>query len=277
MMRLHKMMRLQMIYVVILMIFGTIGSQSLFGKEIKASSLKIIEDEIDQLDVDALVVFDIDDTLIQSNDRILRCGEKYIDQILDSIDSGLILESLITLQHKISVIDDRIFILLEKLNQRKIKVMAVTAMLTGTFGIIPRLEDWRIGQLHSVGIDFGQPFPFIDHMRVQEYENQSYPPTYKGGILASCGVPKGKVLVAFLKQIGWKPSRVVFVDDKMENVHTVEIELEKENIPNICFHYTAAADHICELDIEIAQFQIYHLIEQFQWLSDQEASQMLRG
>lgn len=126
-----------------------------------------------------------------------------------------------------------------------------------------------------VGIDFGHPFPSIDHLILQDYQNEKYAPAYKYGILASADVPKGKVLVAFLKSIGWRPSKIIFVDDKMSSITSVENELEKENIPHTSFHYTAAKDQNCIFDADLADFQIQHLIETFEWLSDQEVMSLL--
>ena len=59
------------------------ASTQLFGAVIHAPNLDVIEKCISDLDEDALVVFDIDYTIIVYNDRILApCGEAYFQEFM---------------------------------------------------------------------------------------------------------------------------------------------------------------------------------------------------
>ena len=57
-------------------------STQLFGAVIHAPNLDVIEKCISDLDEDALVVFDVDNTLLVANDRILSpCGDEYVKNL----------------------------------------------------------------------------------------------------------------------------------------------------------------------------------------------------
>lgn len=248
---------------------------------IEAPSLEGIEKELRNLDENALVVLDVDYTLIIPNDLILApCGEERFQKFMKNLralgEKGEILGSKISLHSKVSIIDERIFNIIEFLKRKHIKVIALTAMPTGGFGLIPNAEEWRVNQLRLLGINLDWAFPKIDSITLEGFEGKKTLPVFKKGVLASAKYPKGRVLSAFLKHIQWKPSQIVFVDDRMEYINSVEAELEKENIPHVSFHYTAATNKVCQLDEEIADFQLNYLLEKEKWLSDEEASKIIK-
>lgn len=248
----------------------------------EASDLKVIEREINQLDDNALVVFDIDYTLIVPNDLILApCGEVYFQAFMKKLraleEQGEVLGSKVSLKSQVSLVDEKIIELLSILEQKKIKTIGLTAMPTGKFGLISNAEEWRVKQLDSLGINFLWSFPSIDSITLNKFEGKKTQPVFKQGVLASAKYPKGQVLVEFLRQVQWKPSKVIFVDDRMEYIESVETELSKEQIPLISFHYTAATDRPCQLDKEVADFQLDYLMQKGEWLSDEEAKKSLNS
>ncbi|MFI5343768.1 MAG: DUF2608 domain-containing protein [Chlamydiales bacterium] len=243
-------------------------------------NLDLIEKEIAALDGNSLVVFDIDYTLIIPKDSILGpCGEHYLQKWIRGVEikseQREILSSLIMLQSKVSLIDDKILDLIDVLKHKKIKTVALTAMPTGQYGLIPSMEAWRVKQIGDLGIHFGWSFPLLDHFALDEFVEFITKPAYKQGILGSARYPKGKVLTAFLRKMGWKPSKIIFIDDRLDFIASVEAEIEKESIPLISFHYTAALDKHSHLDIRVADFQLNHLIQNYEWISDERAQQQL--
>ena len=249
---------------------------------VEAPSLETIEKELKNLDENSLVVLDVDYTLIVPNDRILSaCGEEHFQKFLRKLremgNQGEILGSKIALQSRVSLIDERIHHILEFLKQKNIKVIALTAMQTGKYGQIPSVEEWRVNQLRSVGIDLSWAFPNVDSVVLEEIEGgKGTLPVFKQGILASAKYPKGEVLVTFLRRMQWRPSKIYFVDDRMEFINSVEIELDKENIPHVSFHYTTVTDRPCQLDEQLADFQFNHLLEKGEWLNDNEALKLIQ-
>lgn len=247
---------------------------------IEAPNLNIIEKETKQLDGDALVVFDVDYTLIVPSDLILApCGEvrfqEFMKQLRSLQEEGEILGSKILLESQVSLIDKKILNILSMLKQKNIKTIALTAMPIGKFGLIQNAEEWRVKQLDSLGINFAWSFPSIDSISLSGFEEKKSQPVFKHGVLASTKYPKGQVLVEFLKQIQWKPSRIIFVDDRMEYIESVEKELSREQIPVVSFHYTSATDQSFQLDKKVAEFQLDYLMQNGKWLSDEEAKKIL--
>lgn len=261
---------------------STLAVLNLLGIVAQAPSLKALENELKNLSADSLVVLDIDYTLIVPDDRILApCGKEYFQKLLKQLqcmgEYGEILGSKVSLQSTVSVIDENIFTILKTLKDRQIKTIALTAMPTGKFGLISNTADWRINQLHLLGIDFDWTFSNIDSITLESFEGKKNPPVFKKGILASGKYPKGEVLVAFLKHVNLSPSKIVFVDDKMEFINSVETELDKEKIPHLSFHYTAATNQTDQVDGELANFQIKHLIDSGEWLNDSKAKECLKN
>ena len=52
--------------------------------------------------------------------------------------------------------------------------------------------------------------------------------------------------------------------------------LDKQGIPCVGIHYTAANEDSCELNLEIARFQINYFIENDIWLGDKESQKLLK-
>src|SRR4051794_21139649 len=84
---------------------------NLFATIVEAPNLEELSVELQQLDSDALVVFDVDLTLIVPQDRILSpSGEKYwrkkIEQLNSLGEQGRKLISIILLQSKVSLVNE---------------------------------------------------------------------------------------------------------------------------------------------------------------------------
>jgi hypothetical protein len=242
---------------------------------IETVDLEAVEQEILQLDEEALVVFDVDYTLLVSNDCVLGpAGEKYRQEFnrkwRDHSDWERLI-SKILIKSQSSLVDEKVLSLIETLKKKKIKTMALTAMSTGKIGLIPNAVEWRINQLDSLGVNFDWSFPSLDAVTFHEFKAKGSPPVFKQGVLASSSYPKGEVLIAFLREIGWKPSKVIFVDDRIEYIQSVELELGKKGIPLISFHYLGATSTLLDLDHQLADFQLDYLWQHGEWLSDEEA------
>lgn len=248
---------------------------SLFAQVVHAPNLDSIQSKIAELDDQALVVLDVDFTLIVPKDQILQpAGEAYYQIFLAKLRNmkeGAILGSKIALQSEVELVDPQSLSVLQELKQRQIKTIALTAMPSGHFGVIASTEDWRFEQLKDLGIDLSWAFPDRPCLILDSFEGKAHP-IFKKGILASAKHPKGQVLTGFLKKLKFKPSQVVFVDDRMEYIDSVEAELEKAGIPHTSFHYTQAIDQSHSFDKELADFQFDYLIQHGIWLNDAEAA-----
>lgn len=156
------------------------------------------------------------------------------------------------------------------LQNRGIKVIVLTSLMSGSDFTIPSLPEWRYTTLKQLGFDFSKAgFPDMVFNELPAKKEQH--PVLYHGILAASGTPKGHVLGAFLDRMHLKPDKVIFFDDSMERVESVAQEMKKRGIPFYGYQYNGAHFVPGELDKEVAEFQLRYLVEHEEWLSDDKA------
>ena len=171
------------------------------------------------------------------------------------------------------------------LQKRNIRVIVLTAIGGGRFGVIERWEEWRYQQLLSMGLDFSTSFAQqqigFDELQKSDctiHRGTGFHPAvfYKGIVCSSC-FSKGIVLADFLKKVGWRPATVYFFDDRSKNVESVAQEMEKMGIMCHAFVYQAAALQSSreELSIETLRFLIKLIEETSEFVSYGHAYKML--
>jgi hypothetical protein len=170
----------------------------------------------------------------------------------------------------IHLVEEQTPTIIKKLQQSKVKVMALTRTRLGNIGKIPSHEDLRISKLIEHGIDFSLSAPISDQFVLKEVVSQRSFPIYKNGILFVEKELKGIALDAFLSRIDWNPSIIFFVDDKIDYLKYVQTTVEERGIPFIGFHYTANLSNLLKLDENVLEQQFKHLIEHDEWLSEEE-------
>lgn len=244
------------------------------------TDFKILLECIDRLDEKSLVVFDIDDTLIVAKDKILcSCGESYLDALSAQLDKKLSpeiqieLQSLALLQREINHTDSHLTSLFQKLKKNNVAFMALTAMPTGKFGLIPSLEQWRNEELRRYGIDFESHSPYKGELSFDEFGNS--PPLFYKGMLFTINHAKGESLKAFLLKTDVRPSQIIFVEDRPAHILSVNREMESLSIPCQSFHYVGATFSQEEVSPEVVQYQFQHLLKTKKWLSDSEVKKRL--
>lgn len=110
-------------------------------------SFNDIRSEWDNADCDTLVVFDIDDVLITYNDMVLRpCGASFRPSSWKDIDPKEIpyLWSIMLNEGQVILVDPCIPQLINKLESKGVKTIALIAARTGKFEVIENAEDWRL-------------------------------------------------------------------------------------------------------------------------------------
>lgn len=239
------------------------------------SSLEFIEQTLETLGPDALVLFDVDSTLIVPDNAILRpANEDFLEELLGgnfiqtSASGRRYLFREILLQAAHSLVDPGSVACIQRLQERGVPVLAFTGAPSGKVGAVASVADWRIEELRRFGFDFSGMFADKGVIELPKSPDQEFSPLFKSGILFSSLHPKGTVLQEFLHAIGWAPQRVVLVDDELEYVQSVGRALEALGISYTGFHYTAARELPCSLEREVAQFQVRFFLEQAQWIDD---------
>lgn len=126
--------------------------------------------------------------------------------------------------------------------------MALTASLTGSFGNIQNMEQWRADGLRRLGIDFSKtapcqtPLVFDDLAPYHDYYT-----TYHNGVLFVNGktVSKGEAFLSFLKKSVFFPNKIIFIDDREDNLKSLEEAIQKldKRIEYQRFHYLGAQNY----------------------------------
>ncbi len=205
----------------------------------------------EQADEKTLVIFDIDMVLVQpsepafqmTNMRHHKAILKKMLQELGEEENRTHVWVLSAISCESMLVDAKTPHLLMLLKERKIPTIALTANLTGPFAHVPRLENEKINRLKTLGIDFShcfaQDFIFED---LPTYRNHST--VFTNGILFTNAptVTKGQALLAFLKKTSFMPKKVIFVDDRLDNVKSVEEALRGQNIPCDGLHFLGTND-----------------------------------
>jgi hypothetical protein len=198
------------------------------------------------------------------NPEIVPIG-KYADQYF----FGQVLSKI-----EYEVVDPKVVEIIRSLQHRNIKTIAFTRMPVGSLGIISSMEDWRIEHLKKHQFDFSGAFPHFQEVKISVLST-GIPSLFKKGMLCANKQDKGPVFTAFLDTIRWKPSQVIFIDNRLDYLKSVEIALEGTGIEFIGFHYKEVENRPRIVNEHLAKFQLMHLAKTGEWLGDQEASTIL--
>lgn len=259
------------------------------------NSIKEAVTILDIADEQTLVAFDLDDTLIEFTNKVRQTRFKNTSFIKEY---NARLDALIQAKSKNDPLyffhyDGKIwrdlpskFVesetpnIVHKLQTRGVKVMGLSAQKTGPHDLIANFEAQRYERLRMMGIDLNQSF-VQQHIIFDTFKpfNNYYPAFYKG-LLCSVqqgGNSKGEVLGAFLDAIHFKPKQVIFFDDYKYNVDSVEQEMRSRNIPCTCFWYHGALQPDGEIDRAIAEFEFDYLKEHDEFISDEQAAELIKS
>lgn len=267
----------------------------------KIDTLVQAQGDLDKVDQQTLVVFDVDETLIKPTDAALQFLWKpavfskadvqwmtrlraklrsYLtaaysscpDQAFKKAWSQQLLKSSYVPIEPITVET------IKKLQKRGIKVIALTACRAGRRGDIPALQQWRFDELKKLGIDFSDAFSFKEKWFDELPLNEGYHPMYYQGILmATYTIPKGRVLASFLDYCGWVPKKILFFDDRKDYVESVVQAMRERGISCRGYWYCAAIHQKAKLNRSLVQVQFDYLMQHGKMISEQEAVVILSG
>jgi len=249
---------------------------------VSVNSIQEVQQKLDEIlktesPENVLVVFDIDMTLTQPDHPAtfypnLRKHQKVMKDIRDELtpeQRDKLATSTLTLSQRLIEKDSPAII--KAMQNKGVKVIALTATLTGSWKddknkIIFKRRD----ALQKMGFNFSFQGRVVPYMNFPLYVD-GYPTLYHGVLSANgeqSGIGKGKVLSAFLKQVGMEkgklygsgyvPKIVIFVDDKKKNLEDVRDALSKDfpEMQYVGIEYQGAFDYASK-DIseeEIRQF-----------------------
>jgi hydroxymethylpyrimidine pyrophosphatase-like HAD family hydrolase len=232
---------------------------------------------LEKSDRDTLVIFDVDHVLIMPTDEHTLNRHPYRKQLWEEIEGRLSKEDMKALygltasKAKWRLVDPGIIDVFTHLKKRQIPSIALTSIYTGKFGNIEKLEDWRIKHLHDFGFDFVNLTPIREEMLLHELEEQDGIPILKSGVILTAQVDKGRVLEHILRRSNYYPKTIIFIDDMLNNLESLEKLSSKLKIKFYGLQYTAVSNMpipVINKKIERLRFQI--LENEHEWLTYQE-------
>ncbi|MFH1643814.1 MAG: DUF2608 domain-containing protein [bacterium] len=272
-------------------------SCSLFKSDIKEiNSLVEAQTELNKADAKTLVVFDMDDTLIyptsnmflllyrNTNDfdksdinfvnQIRLDFKKFVDSKHDNEYWNKVNSDVFAKTDFVPV-EDKTVEIVKNLQNKKVKVIALTSSNTGKFEVIDSMEKWREKNLNQVGLDFSKSFNIQEIVFDNFPKLFGFPPVFYKGILCAAGSKKGPILKSFLEKINFKPDTVIFFDDMYEQCKSVENEMKKSDIPVQCFWYRGAYKNKIKLNQEVVNYQFEHWKNHEEFLTEKEVVEQL--
>ncbi|MBA3956827.1 MAG: DUF2608 domain-containing protein [Parachlamydiaceae bacterium] len=235
-----------------------LGMSMLLSTRISAEIIEI--NQISQLDtmVDEFkntdwLLFDIDYTLTEPTHPALQMNvikqnkQRFRDELAKFAEEQKELIPLLMVTQSLpQLTDPSIPNLIRRLQERNIPVLGFTAIDTSVIPKIGSIPAWRGRELKRLGISFHSKGSFFPEERIEFTEFPPFRgtfPLYEDGILYSNVTPsKGAVLVAFLNKISQQPSKIILVDDSLDNLQSVDNELKKLGIAFLGIHYKAKID-----------------------------------
>lgn len=271
-----------MIFKKVLLIFLVCRSLSAEIRTIKSLDEALVT--FDLLDQNAWVVFDVDETLIVTQDKI-RCKnlnsdldefiKKNFDDLLVNDDHRDRLDSIKKLMTTRILMEQGSPAIIKNLQSRGIRVIALTDLYAGKYGVIDNLEAWRFKQLSDLGIDLSVHNSTDIVFKELPFTRNHHPVMHKGIFVTACSCSKGVAIRALIDKLGFKPSCIVFFDDRKDRVQSVDIEMAKLGIPCVAYHYRAIETLDNNIDLEMVKLQYQYLVTHEKWLSDIEAKERL--
>ena len=265
-------------YFLILSFFVTINSA--LADIMMISDFIPLKKLLEEADQDTLVIFDVDHVLIMPTDEYTLNRHPYRKELWKEIEGRLSKEEMKTLygltasKAKWRLVDPDIIDIFTRLKERQIPSIALTSIYTGKFGNIEKLEDWRIKHLHDLGFDFVNLTPIKKEILLYELEEQDGVPMLKSGVILTAQIDKGKTLEYILRHNNYYPKTIIFIDDMLNNLKSLERLSSKLKIKFHGLHYTAVSNMpipVINKQIEKLRFQI--LEKEHKWLNHQELAE----
>ncbi len=232
-----------------------------------SSHLEVITDDCDET---TLVVYDVDETLVQPSDSFLSNehtvqGRNFLSELVKKYpkktDWGRF-RAILLRDASMPMIEVGVLNVIKKFREKGAKVIALTSMNTGKIGFYQRLEAWRYEQLKSLG--FEGDFP-REHFPLRGFKRN---PVFYRGVLAADLENKGEVLSAFLKKVQLHPRKIIAIDDDIKALNQVGDLCKRQGMSFQGYLYSGAKQVPWKQKVIDAQAE--HLINNGVWIDDQK-------
>lgn len=246
-----------------------------FGSFLQAEIIEItqIKDVEEKITSNTLCLFDIDDTLIQNPFNLGRSAwRSWAKSVIPSNQFQFPLYDALTLyiakKAPYIPVEESTAKLISDLQKKGIPVFAFTARGRSEWYTteLKGVDQFTHQQLIQAGINFKET-------QVPK-ELLSLEPTYfYDGIIFASHIKKGTLLKHLLKDLNYRPDQIIFIDDNLDQVQSVEIALRDSGIPFYGFWYKNPQPM---LNPFAAAIQLEFLSHSNQILSDEEATEIAK-
>lgn len=255
---------------------------------LETKDIGIIKDEIVKLKKGDMVLLDVKHVIFYSSDQVMLQEHKsFFKQKFAQIEKKFgteettRLKSIVLSSYKPMIVDQEISKVVSNAQKAGIIVFALTSGNTSSYGIIPNRADLRIKTIKNIGIDFSKSteLDYIDLSEEGELigKKDRNKPIFQDGVIFAAKKPKGKVLSKFLKLSKLKPRKIIFVDNQLKNVLSVEAHCKELGIDYTGIHFTKIYNKPANpLDKKIAEKKFEILLAENRWIDDHEASLMVK-
>lgn len=214
-----------------------------------------------------LILLDVDYVITVPMSHVLRpCGQHYITHFLNRFNHNEGLKNQIInglLKTRKDVLVEPYFTeWVKKSASGKNHILAITSFPVSESVPDVANEKVRYDQLASLGIDF-KAYALAANKKCDKFD------LYNGILFAKNG-QKGEALSQFLQHIKIAPQRIVFIDDRLDNLQDVERFCAIRGIPFVGYWYHGAEKLPCQLEKIIYQSQFNYLEKYHIWLEEDD-------
>lgn len=248
----------------------TIFAGSIDATIIKTTEIKDINKEITS---DSLVLFNIAEVLMDTHVSLgTQAWRKYVRTRVDAkTHDELTLFVFRNIPPKAP--EDLTPIMIADMQSRGIPVLAFTSRGRHEWYTtqVPQVDLITEDLLRKINIDFARTTLPSQLSGIDTIFGDYY---HDGIIYTTNALDKGELLGQLLEETGYRPSKIVFIDDKADSLKSVEVAMQKYGIEFVGFAYTRTAKDHANFDPMIANIQLDWLITHGKVLSDEQAAQI---
>lgn len=253
------------------------------------SDSSFIEEELKEADKNTLVIFDINDVLFEQKELLFKKqNSTLLKNLLKEMSANMSNEEEQTLysvvvQRPVVYVDENFVRIIHDLQNKNVKVIALTNGLVGTYGYVKSMDRLLIQQLRDLDYHLEKSWLDLNNAQIYMTKSKDRKILFAEGIVFAnkmiSKASKGESLLAFFKYADFYPKKVIFIDDKLKNLKSVSNILEKQGVEFIGFEYTKAKNRKNSPVItkEHAKLQLSILKKRHKLLSDEEINKILHN
>lgn len=221
-----------------------------------------------------LVLFDIDDTLITNPFSLGNPNwRSWVKSKIPEYNPGFVVYDALTLfiakNTYYRTVESTTAQLISDLQGSGIPVFAFTSRGRSQWYTtdVKGVDQFTHNQLNHVGINF-----CLTAIPVELGQLESN--FFYNGIIFAQHIKKGDLLKHLFEDLNYIPSAIIFIDDKLDQVKSVEAAVKEFGIPFIGFWYRGVESNAPEFNPMVANIQLESLLLNNKVIRDDEAYQL---